>query len=88
MAFYVVFGLLCYVWLYLRPHHHFAAFWGAAIVIFLAKIINLHNHDLQNFWIEISSQVTNGEPLPHAHLSLQLVLMCSITRFVHGYWDW
>jgi len=36
------------------------AFWGAAIVLFLAKIINLHNKDLQNFWIEISSQVTNG----------------------------
>ncbi|KAG9039627.1 hypothetical protein FRB95_009208 [Tulasnella sp. JGI-2019a] len=36
------------------------AFWGAAIVLFLAKIINLHNHDLQNFWIEVSSQVTNG----------------------------
>ncbi|KAG8982219.1 hypothetical protein FRB90_006954, partial [Tulasnella sp. 427] len=36
------------------------AFWGAAIVIFLAKIINLHNADLQGFWVEVSSQVTNA----------------------------
>lgn len=35
-------------------------FWGAAIVIFLAKIINLHNDNLQGFWVEVSSQVTNG----------------------------
>ncbi|KAF5363338.1 hypothetical protein D9756_000467 [Leucocoprinus leucothites] len=32
-------------------------FWGAAIVIFLARIINLHNDDLQGFWVEVSSQV-------------------------------
>lgn len=36
------------------------AFWGAAIVIFLIKIINLHNADLQGFWVEVSSQVTNA----------------------------
>ncbi|TFK75810.1 hypothetical protein BDN72DRAFT_885343 [Pluteus cervinus] len=35
-------------------------FWGAAIVIFIAKIINFHNPNLQGFWIEVSSQVTNG----------------------------
>ncbi|SJL01855.1 uncharacterized protein ARMOST_05179 [Armillaria ostoyae] len=35
-------------------------FWGAAIVLFLAKIINLHNEDRQGFWVEVSSQVTNG----------------------------
>ncbi|KAF8759704.1 hypothetical protein RHS01_02081 [Rhizoctonia solani] len=35
-------------------------FWGAAIVIFLAKIINLHNEDRQGFWVEISSQIENG----------------------------
>ncbi|KAL1731005.1 hypothetical protein EV714DRAFT_209540 [Schizophyllum commune] len=35
-------------------------FWGAAIVLFLARIINLHNNNLQNYWIELSSQVTNG----------------------------
>lgn len=35
-------------------------FWGAAIVIFLAKIINLHDDDKQGFWVEVSSQVTNG----------------------------
>lgn len=42
-----VYGFLC-------------AFWGAAIVLFLAKIINLHNKDRQDFWVEISSQVTNA----------------------------
>ncbi|KAG7096845.1 hypothetical protein E1B28_004253 [Marasmius oreades] len=35
-------------------------FWGAAIVLFLAKIINLHDADKQGFWVEVSSQVTNG----------------------------
>jgi hypothetical protein len=38
-----------------------AAFWGAAIVIFLVKIINLHNEDRQGFWVEISSQIENGK---------------------------
>ncbi|KAJ7228563.1 hypothetical protein GGX14DRAFT_692535 [Mycena pura] len=35
-------------------------FWGAAIVFFLAKIINLHNSNTQGFWVEVSSQVENG----------------------------
>jgi len=35
-------------------------FWGAAIVIFLLKIINFHNANTQGFWIETSSQVVNG----------------------------
>ncbi|PPQ99078.1 hypothetical protein CVT24_003638 [Panaeolus cyanescens] len=35
-------------------------FWGAAIVIFLAKIINLHDDNLQGFWVEVSSQVETG----------------------------
>lgn len=39
-----------------------AVFWGAAIVLFLSKIINLHNPDTQGFWIEISSQVETGKP--------------------------
>ncbi|KAG8742573.1 hypothetical protein FRC10_001238 [Ceratobasidium sp. 414] len=41
------------------------AFWGAAIVIFLVKIINLHNEDRQGFWVEVSSQIENGK----SHLS-------------------
>ena len=36
-------------------------FWGAAIVLFLAKMINLHNPVTQGFWVEISSQIENGE---------------------------
>lgn len=47
------------------------AFWGAAIVIFLAKIINLHNEDRQGFWVEVSSQVENGE-LEYALLGLEV----------------
>ncbi|KAG9126475.1 hypothetical protein FRC07_003291 [Ceratobasidium sp. 392] len=43
-----VYGFLC-------------AFWGAAIVLFLAKMINLHNEDRQGFWVEVSSQVENGK---------------------------
>ncbi|TFY83946.1 hypothetical protein EWM64_g71 [Hericium alpestre] len=35
-------------------------FWGAGIVFFLAKMINLHNYDLQQFWIEICSQILCG----------------------------
>ncbi|KAE9397111.1 hypothetical protein BT96DRAFT_996076 [Gymnopus androsaceus JB14] len=35
-------------------------FWGAAIVFFLAKIINFHNANTQGFWVEVSSQVVNG----------------------------
>lgn len=37
-------------------------FWGAAIVFFLAKIINLHNPNTQGFWVEVSSQVVCGTP--------------------------
>ncbi|KAF8897634.1 hypothetical protein BD779DRAFT_1608183 [Infundibulicybe gibba] len=35
-------------------------FWGAAIVVFLIKIINFHNANTQGFWVEVSSQVENG----------------------------
>lgn len=35
-------------------------FWGAAIVLFLLKWINLHDSYKQGFWIEISSQVVNA----------------------------
>jgi hypothetical protein len=36
-------------------------FWGAAIVLFLTKMINLHNDYRQGLWVEISSQVVNGK---------------------------
>ena len=39
-----------------------AVFWGAAIVIFLLKIINFHNANTQGFWVEVSSQIECGEP--------------------------
>jgi len=42
---------------------HFLVFWGAAIVLFLTKIINLHDKNLQGFWVEVSSQVENGTKL-------------------------
>ena len=40
--------------------HLLLVFWGAAIVFFLAKFINLHNADTQGFWVELSSQIENG----------------------------
>ena len=38
----------------------YPVFWGAAIVIFLAKIINFHNDNTQGFWVEVSAQVETG----------------------------
>ncbi|KAA1466329.1 hypothetical protein DENSPDRAFT_831143 [Dentipellis sp. KUC8613] len=35
-------------------------FWGAAIVVFLIRMINFHNRYTQDFWVEISSQIENG----------------------------
>jgi hypothetical protein len=49
--------------------HDCIVFWGAAIVIFLLKIINLHNADKQGFWVEVSSQVENGEDR-HFHIKI------------------
>lgn len=36
------------------------AFWGAGIVLFLGKLINLHNSDKQGLWVEITCQVENA----------------------------
>jgi hypothetical protein len=49
-------------------------FWGAAIVIFLAKIINFHNANTQGFWIEVSSQVETG--IFHATYLSEIVPHC------------
>ncbi|KAG2156153.1 hypothetical protein DEU56DRAFT_222498 [Suillus clintonianus] len=35
-------------------------FWGAALVLFLLKWINLHNANTQGFWVEVCSQVVCG----------------------------
>ncbi|KAF5387704.1 hypothetical protein D9615_000499 [Tricholomella constricta] len=35
-------------------------FWGAAIVLFVGKLINFHNPNTQGFWVEVASQVENG----------------------------
>lgn len=53
-------------------------FWGAAIVIFLVKIINFHNANTQGFWVEISSQVETGK------LSLYLPMRCSSCTIAKG----
>ncbi|KZT62126.1 hypothetical protein CALCODRAFT_490298 [Calocera cornea HHB12733] len=45
--FTAIYGFLC-------------AFWGAGIVLFLVKWINLHNDYDQKLWIEITCQVENG----------------------------
>lgn len=36
------------------------AFWGAAIVFFLGKLINLHNAERQAFWVELTCQIENA----------------------------
>jgi len=38
----------------------FVVFWGSALVLFLAKWINLHNQNTQDFWSEICQQILNG----------------------------
>lgn len=35
-------------------------FWGAALVLFLLKWINLHNANTQGFWVEVCSQILCG----------------------------
>ncbi|TCD68204.1 hypothetical protein EIP91_011376 [Steccherinum ochraceum] len=35
-------------------------FWGAGIVLFLAKMINLHNDITQGFWVELCQQIETG----------------------------
>ncbi|KAG1783240.1 hypothetical protein EV702DRAFT_1060773 [Suillus placidus] len=35
-------------------------FWGAALVLFLLRWINLHNPNTQGFWVEVCSQVECG----------------------------
>ncbi|EGO02180.1 hypothetical protein SERLA73DRAFT_86408 [Serpula lacrymans var. lacrymans S7.3] len=35
-------------------------FWGAGLVVLLAKWINLHNDNTQGFWIEVASQIIDG----------------------------
>lgn len=38
-----------------------SVFWGSALVLFLAKWINLQNQETQDFWTEICEQILNGE---------------------------
>lgn len=38
----------------------FTVFWGAALVLFLLKWINLHNANTQGFWVEVCSQIECG----------------------------
>ncbi|KZT12507.1 uncharacterized protein LAESUDRAFT_638973 [Laetiporus sulphureus 93-53] len=35
-------------------------FWGSALVLFLARFINVHNDNTQNFWIELCQQILTG----------------------------
>ena len=63
----------------------YTVFWGAAIVIFLAKIINFHNANTQGFWVEVSSQVETGE------LNMRLRFRSSnfsISRAFHRHQHW
>ncbi|EPT03734.1 hypothetical protein FOMPIDRAFT_1158598 [Fomitopsis schrenkii] len=35
-------------------------FWGTALVLFLARFINVHNDNTQNFWVEVCQQIETG----------------------------
>ena len=37
-----------------------AVFWGTGIVVFLIKIINLHDSNAQGFWVELCQQIETG----------------------------
>ena len=55
----------------------FLVFWGAAIVLFLTKMINLHNPVTQGFWVEISSQIENGMvPLTKSEFLQMITIFC------------
>ncbi|KIP10738.1 hypothetical protein PHLGIDRAFT_22173 [Phlebiopsis gigantea 11061_1 CR5-6] len=43
------------VWAFMKT-----LFWGAGIVVFLAKIINVHNANTQGFWVELCQQIETG----------------------------
>ena len=60
-------------------------FWGAAIVIFLVKIINFHNANTQGFWVEVSSQVETG--VLNIRLTYRLSNF-SISRTFHRHRCW
>ena len=59
-------------------------FWGAAIVFFLARFINLHNPEKQGFWVEVSSQVENGIPIRLLH-SVQALTTLYLS-LVYSHW--
>ena len=42
-----------------------SVFWGTALVLFLAKWINVHNSSTQDFWQEICEQILNGMSYCH-----------------------
>lgn len=35
-------------------------FWGTALVLFLARFIDLHNDNTQDFWVEVCQQIETG----------------------------
>ncbi|KAH9938207.1 uncharacterized protein B0H18DRAFT_866440 [Fomitopsis serialis] len=35
-------------------------FWGTALVFFLARFINVHNDNTQDFWVEVCQQIETG----------------------------
>lgn len=51
-------------------------FWAAGIVLFLAKIINLHDPIKQRFWTEVCQQVVTGRFLHSFSWSEALILYC------------
>jgi hypothetical protein len=75
---------LCVVSLCLAYMSHLV-FWGSALVLFLAKWINLHNQNTQNFWVEICAQILNGV---FCYRSRAITSHPDLNRPVLSHWDW
>jgi len=62
-------------------------FWGSALVLLLAKWINLGNQETQDLWVEICEQILNG-----VCFAVVDALGCQISlqyyRPVLSHWDW
>lgn len=68
-------GILLVVNLY--SIYEIEVFWGAGIVFFLGKLINVHNSNTQGFWVELCQQVETG-------MSARVAVILSITQIRLG----
>lgn len=64
-------------------------FWGTAIVLFLLKWIDLNDPIKQGFWVEVTSQIENGEPDERAFFKVMWFDQSPYTfrSSVHSHWN-